>query len=366
MGVTTGPYGGLLRITYKALPSGRLNYDLEFTPTLTGDYRLSFSWENLTDKYSLLRASSQLQVEFATKTYTFDWSDIPRTLATRSVVDQHELLLLVELGVIHMGSTMTIDPGYVDLSSSQMATAYTFQRKVFYDSVGSKYWAFYFDGYAVRYKYSSDGFNWLPTSGYYMPSGWPQWIRPANSMPSVYYANGQLVVASGYENSSSYVTGGQNIGVMEASVYYSIGTISGAQINWSPLGQIQRVEPGCTSFENMCLDVAGTRLVSVSADSSGGPIFSFNWYLSETPYNNAGTQCSYYYETSLIAGIRGSTATLSSAAGSISGCYNYAQDQIASVVTAADSSGGIRVVYQLPVYGYTGGGQVWGKKIDII
>jgi hypothetical protein len=53
MGVTTGPYGGLLRITYKALPSGRLNYDLEFTPTLTGDYRLSFSWENLTDKYSL-------------------------------------------------------------------------------------------------------------------------------------------------------------------------------------------------------------------------------------------------------------------------------------------------------------------------
>jgi len=335
-------YNGTLRLVYHALPGARLNYDLQFDPGVTGDYRFRFSLGNPTQIFNLSNYSRNVQVSFGTKSYAFDWSDIPRSISTVADIDGDGFHLQVDAGRVRAGSRISIDPGYVGTSNSQMSTAYTFQRRVFYDPIGAMYWAFYFDGYQIRYKFSSNGVNWLPSGGgYYMPSGWPPWIRPANSMPSLYYTNGQVIVASGYENTTVYpaVSGGSNIGVMEASVYYSIGTISGSQITWSPLAAVQRAEPGCTSWAGSCMDTAGTRLVSVTADSSGRPIFSFNWYLTETPYNNPYTQCSFYYETYLIAAVRTGQTELAGSPGPVGGCYDYTQDQVASVITASDSKG---------------------------
>lgn len=51
-------------------------------------------------------------------------------------------------------------PTLIDTSTSQAATSYTSQRKTFYDTVNQLYWAFYYNGAAIEYSYSSNGEAW--------------------------------------------------------------------------------------------------------------------------------------------------------------------------------------------------------------
>lgn len=48
----------------------------------------------------------------------------------------------------------------IDTSTSQYATANSARRKTFYDSVGQNHWAFYHNGSAIEYSYSSNGTTW--------------------------------------------------------------------------------------------------------------------------------------------------------------------------------------------------------------
>lgn len=62
-------------------------------------------------------------------------------------------------GVTSNTLSLTVSPGpsTVDTSTSVTATAYTSSRKVIYDTVNSRHWAFYYNGTAIEYSYSSDG-----------------------------------------------------------------------------------------------------------------------------------------------------------------------------------------------------------------
>ena len=50
-------------------------------------------------------------------------------------------------------------PATIDTSSSAQATANSAQRKTFFDSTNNRHWAFYYNGTAIEYSYSSGIFN---------------------------------------------------------------------------------------------------------------------------------------------------------------------------------------------------------------
>src|SRR3989454_1847374 len=58
---------------------------------------------------------------------------------------------------------LLIDPQLVYSSQSQYATAYSIQRKTFYD--GSRYWLFWYQGTFIDYSSSVDGKTWYPIGG---------------------------------------------------------------------------------------------------------------------------------------------------------------------------------------------------------
>src|SRR5207249_8297011 len=133
---------------------------------------------------------------------------------------------------------------------SSAATANTYQRKVFFEPKAGYYWAFYYDGAAVRYRYSKDGIQWyLPsnTNGN-MPTGWPVYSDAATSSPYVFSSGQTVVVASGTQP-LTYINecfGGSGCIASQfdsASIYYSLGTLAGNSITWQPdpsTGQLTR------------------------------------------------------------------------------------------------------------------------------
>jgi len=48
----------------------------------------------------------------------------------------------------------------VATTTSGSGTAFSFQNKLFYDTVHNRYWAFYYDGSTIAYSYSTDGITW--------------------------------------------------------------------------------------------------------------------------------------------------------------------------------------------------------------
>src|SRR5713101_1045516 len=50
MGVGVGPYSGTLVIAYKATATGPLKWDLKFTASATANYRLVYTWQNVSSR----------------------------------------------------------------------------------------------------------------------------------------------------------------------------------------------------------------------------------------------------------------------------------------------------------------------------
>ena len=108
-------------------------------------------------------------------------------------------VLSISIGTVVSGSRAVVDPNLVSNNVAPGASAFTFQRKVFYDTVGRNYWVFYYDGYYIRYRYSSDGTNWYvpsDTNGY-LPGYWPGYQTSDMSLPPILNAGQTVVVATG-------------------------------------------------------------------------------------------------------------------------------------------------------------------------
>jgi len=221
MQVNNAGYSGVLSIVYKATSAGPLKWDLAFTPSVSGQYRLVHLWKNVTS-YQTLSSSQPFRANLSGANYTLAWDDVPTSYTTQANVTAGEFSLYVNLGSLTGGSKVSVDPSLVSQSTSLYATAWSFQRKVFYEPRGGYYFVFYYNGFSVAYRYSHDGVSWSLDQP--MPSSWPAYVDNATSSIAVFSSGPQVVIATGDKANLPSLTSG--------SVYlrYANWTISGHTI----------------------------------------------------------------------------------------------------------------------------------------
>jgi hypothetical protein len=137
------------------------------------------------------------------------------------------------------GSKSTVDPSIVATNVSPDATAYTFQRKVFYEPSGGRYWAFYrpCSSCVMKSTSSADGLTWAS------PSDLPVLLDSRQDVNLLYAYNiGRSVVIT--QGQSVTGSGGQSLTVW---LNYTIGTISGSAISWGPLTAVTSESAVCAS-----------------------------------------------------------------------------------------------------------------------
>jgi len=277
MQVNGGTYSGVLKIFYKALSSGPLKWDIEFSSSATASYRLVYVWSNLTGTASLKPAEKQLQVGYGSRNYTLAWNDVPSSLNTSTSMDLSGFSLMVLLGTVHAGASITVDPS-LSTSPSPQATAYTYQRKIFYEPKAGYYFAFYFNGSSPVYRSSQFGLIW--SSPQSIP-GFPQFDFSAPDYFPYVFNNGRTVVVAGGGSwsESDYCNNGPCVYVARAPLHYTLGTINGPSISWSINDYADRVSRTCiASTASRCTFTVGIRNVSVGLDNKGNLVFSYNWY----------------------------------------------------------------------------------------
>jgi len=323
-----GEYSGKLMVVYKATTAGPVQWDLQFTSGTIARYRFKLSWQNATSPDRLFGVQRRLQASFGSSNYTLSWEDVPATFSAITSISPGQFALFIDPGT--QTSRLEVDPSIVGSSSTLDATAYGFQRKIFYDPTGGRYWVFYYDGAQVKYTNSSDGVNWFSPQS--MPAGWPTLCDVQTCAPAVSYSGQTLIVATGNSVGGTLIRGQ----VAWASISYVIGTISGAKISWRPV--YQAGTRSFTCFFNYCSVSLGHRFVSVTL-SNGFLAFSSNWYITVlgTSFCAGGA----YSENAELVAFRGGELV----ADRQYGC-GLADQYFKSIVIPADSQGGVRLIYQ--------------------
>ncbi len=352
MQVGQPPFSGTLSVVYKATSAGPLKWDLFFVPATTGRYRLVYAWDNITDNHNVDSANRQFRVAYAPANYTLSWNDVSSSLNASITVSPGVFALTIGLGSVAAGSTVTVDPSIVGKKAPPDATAYTFQRKVFYEPIGGRYWAFYMpcDPCAMQYSSSPDGLTW--SSPISLPGIHDS--RQDVNLLNVYNIGRSVVITQGQ---SATGTIGQNFGVW---LNYEIGTISGATISWSDIFPVAVESATCPSPYTLC--GLGIRYASVTLttglNGSTYLAFAYNRFFWET-YTFL-PQCGLYVESylqvipqfNLLLGT-GTTFSVEHNAFTISSSSNLPclyPDPETPVVLQADNQGRTFVVYQFGVY----------------
>lgn len=333
MRVSGSGYSGLLRIFYTASSAGPFRWDLDFVPDLHGQYRLLHTWDNIT-RYQMFSGSKQFRAIYDSgENYTLAWNDVSPSYSLLAYETSGEFSLTINLGTLSAGSEVSLDPSLVSTSTSFLATALSFQRKVFYEPKWGNYFVFYYNGLSVTYRYSHDGLSWSGDQP--MPSNWPAYVDNATSSLAVFNVGQQVIIATGDEATTT----------SSATVYlrFSLGTISGHTITWgtvqTSVGITRNATPGSTI-------ILGMRYVSVTYASNGLPAFSYNWYTSGSGNSicnpGAGTISS---EVGTFITYNGNTTN----ALCWSGPPGYDAQRDRSVIVPYGLNGRVRVVYQFHV-----------------
>jgi len=271
MEVVSGNYTGMFAIVYKASSNGPLKWSLAFTPGVTGQYRLGYEIQNLTNFFQLSSPSKQLQLTYPWDNYTFSWNDVPSLFNVTASISMGQFMLSIGLGTLSAGSKVQVDPSVVSNNVPAGATAYTFQRKTFYEPEAGRYWVFYNTGAScssceLNYTSSSDGANWSTPLN--VPNGPGGSASAGVEMPSIFYSGQTVLVAWGSESyqSTNY-----------AYVNFLLGTISGASITW---GALQQISPHAYHICGTPSDW-GIRYVNGVILPTGNLAFSFNYFVQE-------------------------------------------------------------------------------------
>ncbi len=82
MHVDAGPFSGVLTIVYRTASAGPLKWDLQFQSSASADFRLVYTWLNVSDIHSLSSGSSSFSVSYPDANYTFFWGDVPKSLTS--------------------------------------------------------------------------------------------------------------------------------------------------------------------------------------------------------------------------------------------------------------------------------------------
>ena len=364
MQVETGQYSGTLIVVYKATSEGPLKWDLSFTPSASGTYRLVYNW-NIAGNRDVAGFSKHVRVRLGDVNYTLGWEDIPSALNTTTISSPKQFLIQIGLGTVTAGSTLIIDPNLISSNVAGGATAFTTQRKIFYEQTAGNYWAFYYDGYSIRYRYSPDqGANWYFPSdtGGNLPSSWPYYTTSDLSLPPVLNFGQTVVLAIGETVS---VSGIPNNGYTLAHMYYIVGTISGSSISWSSLYTAGTRPMYCFSGGPTCTIIGGLRQVNLALTQTGGIAFSYNSFYYTHPYSvPTCSSDSFYSESTIEIMYNGQFLEIAGNAGPQGNCYRYDQnDEMRSVLVTAIT--GVRIVYQWPVHTYDGSGNVLSTVVQL-
>ncbi len=209
MHVDAGPFSGVLTIVYQTASAGPLKWDLQFQSSASADFRLVYTWLNVSDIHSLSSGSSSFSVSYPDANYTFFWGDVPKSLTSSASTILNQFRFSINLGWMSSGAVIRIDPSLVDSGNASFATAYGLQRRVFFEPKGGYYFAFYFDSANETevYRYSHDGLNWSPKQP--LPPGWPAptglgcFISHDSCLTTVYSTGQTVLIAAGTRSGPS-------------------------------------------------------------------------------------------------------------------------------------------------------------------
>ncbi len=347
--VGAGLFSGSLEIDYKALASGPLKWDLAFNSATVGNYRFVYEWRNVTVSHEISRVAKQFRSDYGIASYTFSWSDVPGSFPVNNSTVAGRFLLSIGLGDMKKGESRVVDPTLIESSAGggKLSTDYTFQRKVLFDPKTGFYWLFYY-GFnfiygpsfvGVHYAYY-DKFQWH--YGFSLPPGLS--VTSDSSPEEAYNVNvfsqGETVmVAVGEE----YPSGGTQASPWNAvaHVYYSVGSISGGQINW---GAVQNfaVWRQCNNGTGTCtMNSYGIRYVSPTIMSNGRLAFAYNYFADGPGTNYCGSPGPT--ESDVLVMYQEQNGWLSRALF----CDNGGTWPLRSVVVPAGPNGQILIIYQL-------------------
>ena len=366
MYVGTGQYSGIMTIAYKATSAGPLKWDLSFAPSSSGSYRLVYNW-NIAGNRDVTGSSKHVRVRLGDINYTLGWDDVPDVFNTTAITSPQQFSVLINLGTVTAGSTIAIDPNLISTNVAGGATAFSTQRKIFYEQSAGNYWVFYYDAYSIRYRYSPDqGANWYFPSdtGGNMPPGWPGYITSEVSLGPVLNFGQTVVLATGEQVS---VSGVPNNGYTLAHLWYIVGTISGSSISWSTVYLAGTRPMYCASGGASCNINGGLRQINLALTQTGALAFSYNSFYISTPYVGNIPSCSsgaFYSESTIEMMYNGRFLEIAGTAGPEGGCYRYdLNDEMRSVLVTAIT--GVRIIYQWPNHNYDSAGNVISTTIQL-
>lgn len=346
MSVQAGQYSGKFVVIYRVTPQGPLKWDLSFTPDVSGTYEIIYDWQHGTHNSALQVGDRTFTAKYQSENLTFDWNDVPANFAVKPTLSPNEFSLAINLGKIPAGYQISIDPTIAS-SVGLGATAFTFQRKIVYDSQSGYYFAFYHNGHTVGYSSSNDGTNW--SSQQTMASGWPGYNSTDFEL-SVLSVGQTVIVATGESSQATCGPGNCSVGV-HPRVVYATGTMSGSSIVWQPTHLVGNIVPQCTSNGSVaCTITAGYRYVSAALSSTGVLAVSYNYFEIHQndfgPCNNLET----YEVSALYMNYSNSFQVPAFEQGCTGTGYSNppfaTTDNDRSILIPADANGKVRIIYQ--------------------
>jgi len=146
-------------------------------------------------------------------------------------------------------------------TTSQFATAMSYQRKLFYD--GTNFWSFFFDGTNTVYKYSTDaGMTWTSRGSAFVTPGVNEvsiWYDSANSLV---FAVGDVSTASGdvYLQRGTVTPATSTIGWLGNDVQWNVSSFAlggkNAFISRDPAGYVWVLSSDKTTYSGNLYDLA--------------------------------------------------------------------------------------------------------------
>src|SRR5207245_2694430 len=77
MRLVSGVFSANVQVTYEATSEGAIKWGLLFTPDLSGQYLVTYSWLGVPSNSVLRSDAKTLSTHFGSKSFTLDWNDVP-------------------------------------------------------------------------------------------------------------------------------------------------------------------------------------------------------------------------------------------------------------------------------------------------
>lgn len=163
-------------------------------------------------------------------------------------------------------------------STSDLATAYSFQRKTFYDNINNRYWKFFNDGSQITGQYSINGADWILSAGSTIPintNDFSLWHSVGTTeVYIVYPSNFDILVRKGTLSASNIIWDTTYIALngVSSSDDYNFPSISQDSLGYLFVTAKHTISAGSTTssfyFNNYSVGETWTNPVNMSDGST--------------------------------------------------------------------------------------------------